>query len=181
MRLLKHVVANKNALRDLLNKTELWFVPVANPDGYDFTFTEGNRLWRKNLRDVNGDGQITTGDGVDPNRNFPSNFHYDEEGSSSEFASETYRGPEPFSEPETQANNALFDMLPELRVLLAGATPSGLLSAHRADGGRRSARLAQAATLISRQLQRVARTLRSGWPTTWRLSRPPRSCSGPNL
>ena len=28
----------------------------SNPDGYDFTFTEGNRLWRKNLRDNNGDG-----------------------------------------------------------------------------------------------------------------------------
>ena len=40
-------------------RTELWFVPVANPDGYDYTFTEGNRLWRKNLRDNNGDGQIT--------------------------------------------------------------------------------------------------------------------------
>ena len=30
--------------------------PVANPDGYDFTFTDGQRLWRKNLRDNNGDG-----------------------------------------------------------------------------------------------------------------------------
>ena len=43
---------------------------MANPDGYDFTFTEGNRLWRKNLRDNNGDGTITPGDGVDLNRNF---------------------------------------------------------------------------------------------------------------
>ena len=40
---------------------ELWFVAVANPDGYDYTFTPGNRLWRKNLRDNNGDGQITHG------------------------------------------------------------------------------------------------------------------------
>ncbi|MEV4891705.1 M14 family zinc carboxypeptidase, partial [Nonomuraea sp. NPDC055795] len=79
MRLLKHVVANKASLRSLLGTTELWFLPVANPDGYDFSFTEGNRLWRKNLRDVNGDGTITRGDGVDPNRNFPTNFHYDEE------------------------------------------------------------------------------------------------------
>ena len=28
----------------LVDTTELWFVPVANPDGYDFTFTEDNRL-----------------------------------------------------------------------------------------------------------------------------------------
>ncbi|WP_240197103.1 M14 family metallopeptidase [Nonomuraea lactucae] len=107
MRLLKYVVANKASLRDLLNRTELWFVPVANPDGYDFTFTEGNRLWRKNLRDNNGDGKITSGDGVDPNRNFPTNFHYDEEGSSSIPSSETYRGTGPASEPETRAMDGL--------------------------------------------------------------------------
>jgi hypothetical protein len=107
MRLLKHVVANKAALKDVLNKSELWFVPVANPDGYDFTFTEGNRLWRKNLRDLNGDGKITIGDGVDPNRNFPTNFHYDEEGSSSVPSSETYRGSGPASEPETKAIDGL--------------------------------------------------------------------------
>ncbi|WP_240776679.1 M14 family metallopeptidase [Nonomuraea basaltis] len=107
MRLLKYVIANKAPLKDLLNKTELWFVPVANPDGYDFTFTEGNRLWRKNLRDVNGDGQITVGDGVDPNRNFPTNFHYDEEGSSSVPSSDTYRGTGPASEPETKAMDGL--------------------------------------------------------------------------
>ncbi|WP_246082727.1 M14 family metallopeptidase [Nonomuraea diastatica] len=107
MRLLKYVIANKRALRDLLNRTELWFVPVANPDGYDFTFTEGNRLWRKNLRDNNGDGRITGADGVDLNRNFPTNFHYDEEGSSSIPSSETYRGTGPASEPETRAMDGL--------------------------------------------------------------------------
>ncbi|SEG93740.1 Immune inhibitor A peptidase M6 [Nonomuraea solani] len=107
MRLLKYVLANRTTLKDLLDKTELWFVPVANPDGYDFTFTDGNRLWRKNLRDNNGDGRITGGDGVDPNRNFPTNFHYDEEGSSSIPSSDTYRGTGPASEPETRAMDGL--------------------------------------------------------------------------
>ena len=65
---------------------------VANPDGYQYTF-DVERLWRKNLRDNDGDGEITIGDGVDPNRNFPNHFKYDEEGSSSIFSSETYRGP----------------------------------------------------------------------------------------
>ena len=90
-------------VRRLVNRNELWFVPVANPDGYDFTFEEGQRLWRKNLRDNNGDGQITAGDGVDLNRNFDYRWGYDNEGSSPDFASETYRGPSGNSEPETQA------------------------------------------------------------------------------
>ncbi|MGH3736787.1 MAG: M14 family zinc carboxypeptidase [Micromonosporaceae bacterium] len=94
-------------ITELVKTTELWFIPVANPDGYDFTFTEGNRLWRKNTRDVNGDGQIKPGDGVDPNRNFPTKWGYDNEGSSPESASETYRGAGPASEPETRALDGL--------------------------------------------------------------------------
>ncbi|GAA3526564.1 zinc carboxypeptidase [Aeromicrobium flavum] len=92
----------------LVNTTELWFLPVSNPDGYDFTFTEGNRLWRKNLRDNNGDGTITPGDGVDPNRNFRTKWGWDNEGSSPDPASETYRGPSAGSEPETKALDSLF-------------------------------------------------------------------------
>ena len=105
-RLMHYIVdgyATDPAIRRLLSNTELWFVPVANPDGYDFTFTPGQRLWRKNLRDNNGDGQITPGDGVDLNRNFPTKWGYDNEGSSPSPASETYRGTGPASEPETQA------------------------------------------------------------------------------
>ena len=40
----------------MLQKTELWFVPVMNPDGYQYTFRPRTRLWRKNLRDNNGNG-----------------------------------------------------------------------------------------------------------------------------
>ena len=69
-------------VRKLVNERELWIVPVANPDGYDFTFEPGQRLWRKNLRDNNGDGEITPGDGVDLNRNFAYKWGYDNEGSS---------------------------------------------------------------------------------------------------
>ena len=71
----------------------------------------GNRLWRKNLRDNNGDGQITLGDGVDPNRNYATNWGFDEEGASDNPASETYRGPGPDSEAETQAMKKLWDMV----------------------------------------------------------------------
>jgi Zinc carboxypeptidase/Immune inhibitor A peptidase M6 len=86
----------------LLGSTELWFVPVHNPDGYQYTF-DAERLWRKNLHDNDGDHTITNADGVDPNRNYPEHWNYDEEGSESQFTSETYRGDHPASEPETQA------------------------------------------------------------------------------
>jgi len=119
-RLLHHIVTSYGTderITDLVNTTELWFVPVANPDGYDFTFEEGRRLWRKNLRDNNGDGVVGTGDGVDLNRNFPTRWGYDNEGSSPSPASDTYRGPAPASEPETQALDGLFaDLTPEFLV-----------------------------------------------------------------
>jgi hypothetical protein len=110
-RLMHHVIDNYGTdpeLTQLVNTTEVWFLPVVNPDGYDFTFTEGNRLWRKNLRDNNGDGRITSGDGVDLNRNFGEKWGYDNEGSSPDPASETYRGTGPASEPETRALTSLF-------------------------------------------------------------------------
>ncbi|MDT0403602.1 MULTISPECIES: M14 family metallopeptidase [Streptomyces] len=94
-------------IKKIVDTTELWFVLSANPDGYDHTFAdEDNRLWRKNLRDVNGDGVIGTGDGVDLNRNFPYKWGYDDEGSSPNPTSQTYRGATPGSEPETKAVDA---------------------------------------------------------------------------
>ncbi len=118
-RLMRHYLDNYGTdreLRRLVDRTELWFVPVANPDGYDYTFST-ERLWRKNLRDNNGDGQITVGDGVDPNRNYPTRWGYDNEGSSDSPNSETYRGPAPASEPETQALDGLMRRLsPEFMI-----------------------------------------------------------------
>jgi zinc carboxypeptidase len=113
-RLMNHYIerwrANDRQVRKLLQTTELWFVLVANPDGYQYTF-DHERLWRKNLRDNNGDGQTQVGDGVDPNRNFPSHWGWDEEGSSSIQSSDTYRGPTPMSEPETKAMVGLLDQI----------------------------------------------------------------------
>lgn len=94
-------------VRKVVDSTELWFVLSANPDGYDYTFQDsGTRLWRKNLRDVNGDGVVSSGDGVDLNRNFTYKWGYDDEGSSPNPTSETYRGAAPGSEPETRALDA---------------------------------------------------------------------------
>ncbi|HEU5484466.1 MAG TPA: M14 family metallopeptidase, partial [Microlunatus sp.] len=111
-RLLRYVLegyGSTAATRRIVDSRELWFVPVANPDGYDFTFTEGNRLWRKNLRDNDGDGVITGLDGVDLNRNYPTHWGYDNEGSSPSWSSQTYRGTAPRSEPETRAMDNLMN------------------------------------------------------------------------
>ncbi|HEY6890277.1 MAG TPA: M14 family zinc carboxypeptidase, partial [Solirubrobacter sp.] len=110
-------------VQEILKKTELWFLPVQNPDGYDYTFTCGtgtatkvcgpgdansNRLWRKTLRDNNANGIYgDQGDGVDPNRNFPEQWALDEEGSSSNPGNEDYRGPYANSEPENFAYDRL--------------------------------------------------------------------------
>lgn len=85
----------------LLDNMELYMVPCLNPDGYVYNETispEGGGMWRKNRRD-NGDGSF----GVDINRNYGEGWGFDDIGSSTDPASETYRGTAPFSEPETQA------------------------------------------------------------------------------
>ena len=109
-RLMHHMIDNYASdpkIKSLVDKNELWFVPVSNPDGYDFTFEPDQRMWRKNLADNNNDGEITPGDGVDPNRNYQTKWGYDNEGSSPNTGSETYRGPSAGSEPETKAMNSL--------------------------------------------------------------------------
>ena len=96
-------------LTRLVKTRELWFVLIANPDGYDYTFDADNRLWRKNLRDNNGDGQISAADGVDLNRNFRPAGSYDDEGSAPSIRARPTAGPAPASEPETQAMVGLTD------------------------------------------------------------------------
>lgn len=88
------------AVAELVNNTEIFLVPIANPDGYlynEATNPGGGGMWRKNLRD-NGDGSF----GVDLNRNFGYNWGFDNLTSSPIGLSEVYRGTGPFSEPETQ-------------------------------------------------------------------------------
>ena len=96
---------NDPEIERLISDRELWFVPIQNPDGYDFTFTCGlgaaqvpcdyrvrtaddNRFWRKTLRDNNANGIYGDNqDGVDPNRNYPAKRGIDEEGASNSFNS----------------------------------------------------------------------------------------------
>jgi Zinc carboxypeptidase/Immune inhibitor A peptidase M6 len=115
-RLLTYLIAqwraNNKPIKDMLKENELWFVLVANPDGYQYTFSsDDTRLWRKNLRDNNNNGTTEVGDGVDPNRNYPEHWNYDNEGSSGVGSSDTYRGPAEESEPETQAIISLYNRI----------------------------------------------------------------------
>ena len=169
-RLVHHVLDSYDTDRDirrLVNSTEMWFVPVANPDGYDWTFQPDQRMWRKNLRDNNGDGVLEVGDGVDPNRNYPTKWGYDNEGSSDNPASDTYRGTAPASEPETRALDGLMavgrlrvpDQLPlgrraaPVRRRLAGGHAHAGRRRVRGDGRRR--RRAGRAGLRPRHLGRA--------------------------
>ena len=89
----------------LVDSRQIWVVPVVNPDGAvkvaeEVTAT-GDSSWRGNCRDNNGSGTVDSGDGVDLNRNFGRGWGGP--GSSGSPGSQTYRGPAPFSEPETAA------------------------------------------------------------------------------
>ena len=96
-------------LTKLVDTRELWFVLIANPDGYDFTFTPENRLWRKNLRDNDDDGRSPRSTASTRTATSRRAGRYDDEGSNSERSSETYHGTGPASEPETQAFLSLMD------------------------------------------------------------------------
>ncbi|CAG0916043.1 unnamed protein product [Notodromas monacha] len=81
----------------VLDSFEWHFLPVVNPDGYEYTHTK-NRLWRK-TRSSQGHRSCK---GVDANRNF--NFHW-REGPETRavVCEETYPGKKPESEREVQA------------------------------------------------------------------------------
>ena len=82
----------------LLDHHELHLVLQSNPDGRKHA--EGGTLWRKNT-DGNYCGPTSSSRGADLNRNYP--YRWGGVGSSGSPCSETFRGPTPGSEPETQA------------------------------------------------------------------------------
>ncbi len=95
--------ANNKAIKDCSRRTSSGSCSSRTRTATSTRSRPRTRLWRKTLRDNNGNGTIKVGDGVDPNRNYPEHWDYDEEGSSSVPSSDTYRGPAAASEPETQA------------------------------------------------------------------------------
>ncbi len=94
----------------LVKNRQIWLCPTTNPDGHEYVFSGSTPAnggdpmwWRKNKRDNNNNGIFDPADGVDLNRNFGYKWGYDDLGSSPTPGYETYRGTDPFSEPETQA------------------------------------------------------------------------------
>ncbi|MEW6456134.1 MAG: M14 family metallopeptidase [Acidobacteriota bacterium] len=82
-------------IKKIVDSSEVWFVPLLNPDGLEYSINV-YRYWRKNRRD-NGNGTF----GVDLNRNYGYMWGIDDKGSSPSTYSQVYRGKYPFSEPET--------------------------------------------------------------------------------
>ena len=93
---------SNDSIKQIIDNSELFFVPCVNPDGYIFNETiepNGGGMWRKNTRDSHG---------VDNNRNYS---YIDENGSevwntsgtSSNPYGNTYAGDGPFSESENRA------------------------------------------------------------------------------
>ncbi|WP_298225135.1 M14 family zinc carboxypeptidase [Flavobacterium sp.] len=100
--------ATNDEIKNIVDNTELYFIPVVNPDGYIYNHTtnpNGGGMWRKNRRDF-GDGTF----GVDNNRNYDYWINGDAgqsvwntTGISATTDGETYPGTAPISEPETKA------------------------------------------------------------------------------
>lgn len=91
-----------------LDTLEIWLVPVVNVDGHNIVTSGQDPRWRKNARDVKGDGSVDEyGKGVDVNRGYSFNWAM---GGSGEPGSETYRGTHPFSEAENRAMRHLADL-----------------------------------------------------------------------
>lgn len=107
----------------LLNQHELYVIPLANPDGRKFA--EGGMLWRKNVNE-NYCGATSSDRGADLNRNFPFEWGL-HNGSSDNVCSGVYRGPNPQSEPETEA------LIGFLQQIFVDARPSDLVTAAPAD------------------------------------------------
>jgi len=93
---------SNDSIKQIIDNSELYFVPCVNPDGYVYNQTDepnGGGMWRKNRRDNHG---------VDNNRNYSfidenGNEVWNTSGTTGNPNGNTYAGNEPFSEAENRA------------------------------------------------------------------------------
>ncbi|WP_199608837.1 M14 family zinc carboxypeptidase [Flocculibacter collagenilyticus] len=113
----------------LLNEHEVHIVFMMNPDGRKQA--ETGLFWRKNANS-NYCASQPNRVGADLNRNFSFLWNSTEGGSSGEGCSNTFRGPEPASEPETQAIEAYIrQIFPDSRgPALTDAAPEDTAGLH---------------------------------------------------
>jgi murein tripeptide amidase MpaA len=90
--------ATDDQIRALVDEREVWFIFAVNPDGWAHDLTGAPyRGWRKNRQPNAGSSAV----GTDPNRNY--DYRWGCCGGSSGSASAwNYRGPAPFSAPESR-------------------------------------------------------------------------------
>merc|ERR1712002_955087 len=93
--MLNELVENDAAHPDLTEKLDWYFLPSHNPDGYRVS-RSSDRMWRKTTTHYSGNSC----QGTDANRNW--DFHWGETGASGDSCSQTYYGPEAFSEVEAR-------------------------------------------------------------------------------
>ena len=93
--------ATNSDVKKWVDNNEIWVLPMFNVDGNNKVWA-GSKMWRKNTRD---------GHGVDINRNYPTNWNACR-GSSGWKSSQTYRGPSPASEPET---NVMMNLVSKIK------------------------------------------------------------------
>ncbi len=101
LKLASHLVTHSRSdarIQELLANSEVWIVPMVNPDGAEFDIASKDyQWWRKNRAKNDGESR-----GVDLNRNYGGKG-WGGPGSSGVASSDIYHGPSAFSEPETLA------------------------------------------------------------------------------
>lgn len=114
------------AITELLDARDVYIIPMVNPDGVEHDIATGSyKYHRKNMRENSTDFDFFGSIGVDLNRNY--GFGWGGSGSSNNPSSDIYRGPQAFSEPETQAIKTFIEARPNIKILLSYHTFSELI------------------------------------------------------
>lgn len=121
---IEYLISEYNAanprIQALVRSRDIHFIPLVNPDGAEYDIADGRyKAWRKNR------SRFGVSYGVDLNRNY--GFGWGGKGASASPSSDTYRGPQAFSEPETQAIKKFIEDNENITILLSFHTFSELI------------------------------------------------------